>query len=827
MDSDRWNRLLNLLNEALSMESTKRRIFITEACGDDEKLKGDLIRLIESSEEAAKIEYFEQLGKELNPFTNLGDGTLSGKTIDQYHVRHMIGKGGMGDVYLAFDTTLQRPVALKFLPDHLINNDEARKRFLIEARAAAALNHPNICTIYEIRDQERNPFIAMEFVPGTSIKALLKENLFDLIEALRLSIQICEGLEAAHSQSIIHRDIKPSNLMLNEQGRLIIMDFGIAKRKGTEDVSDTGTTRGTAAYMSPEQFRGQEIDVRSDLWSLGVVLFQMLTGTLPFDGRSEFELLDAILNTSPKRIEALRPEVPKELRTLVYKLLSKKAQDRYGSAHDVLLELRSLDSSMRLREQITRPDKNLPSIAVLPFVNMSPDVDNDYFCEGLAEELINGLCGLSELRVAARTSSFAFREKNLDAKEIGRQLNVDHLLEGSVRKSGNRLRITVQLIKIEDGYHLWSHKYDRILEDVFELQDELAMNVVETLKVKLLSNEEAWTLKPGTTNYEAYSIYLKGRFHWNRRTKQDLIKATEYARQSIAIDPSFANAYSCLSDSLIFSGLHGYQPGYKIYPEAQVAALNAIKNNPELSEAHTSLALTSVFCDLNWQQAEQASRKAIALNPQSPSVHSLFAGFVLGATGRFDESINEISIAQHKDPLSAGIHTAAGVIHWQANLLEKAFELANKAMDLNPRYWLSHALKGLIFEQWEKYDQAIQALQKAKELKGDTSSSLVLGKIGHTFAKAGKMKEAHAMLEEIDQVGILGYASPYDKALVYTGLGDHEQALHYLKQAIEERASWVVLINVDPRFAEVLKLDAFASIQTLMHFDEPGLESTR
>lgn len=819
MNADKWNRLLPLLDEAMALSEEQRPAFIDKACDGDTTLISELTKLINAASATEKEAFFDNFAKEVNPLYREPQNLRLGKEFGQYVIKEMIGQGGMGDVYLAHDRTLQRSVALKFLPEHLLRHEEGRMRFLNEARAAASLDHPNICTIFEISDLSESPFIAMAYVDGQSLKELLEKGPIPLTEVLRLAIQICEGLGVAHAHEVIHRDIKPANLMINNRGRLIIMDFGLAKLPGTEDLSKSGTTRGTVSYMSPEQVKGHDVDPRSDLWSLGIVLYQLLTGYKPFKEKTEYELIQAIVKEEPRSIESLRPEVPKALRMLVYRLLSKKPRNRYFSAQDVLLELRSIDSSLRLRKEVTRTTKNLPSIAVLPFVNRSPDPENDYFCEGLAEDLINTLAHFSKLWVAARTSSFAFKNKEVDIKDIGRRLQVAHLLEGSVQKVGDKVRIVAQLIKVEDGYHLWSQKYDRILEDVFEVQDEIVKHIVEALKVKLLDDEQAEVAKHDTHNPEAYTTYLKARFHWNRRTQQHLEEAMIYSKQVIALDPSYASAYSCLADSLILSGLYGYKSGSHLYPEAKMLAKKAIELDPKLAEAYTSLGAARIFHEWDWNGAERACRKAIAMNPNYPTGHSFFAGFVLAAQGRLPEAINEISIAQHNDPLSFIIHTAAGVIHWQAGQYEKAFELATNVIEMAPWFWLAHAVQGLVYEQWEAFDDAIAAFQKANELAGTKSSTLGMGMLGHAYAIAGKKNQSLDVLESLDNRAAESYVSPFDRAIIHTGLNNYDAAFEWLKKAVAERSSWIVLTNVDPRFAELRQDSRFSEIKELMRME--------
>ena len=807
---------MTLLDKALALPEEERIAFIEASSKGNEDQKERLLSLIEAQKKAEETRFFDRLGQDINPLTKPPQDQKAGKSYGHYTVGEKLGQGGMGVVYKAQDTKLQRQVALKFLPEHLLLKEEIQQRFLNEARAAAALDHPNICTIYEINNGYDTPFIAMALVVGRSLKEVLRHESLEITEALRLAIQICEGVVAAHEKNIIHRDIKPANLMINESGRVVVMDFGLAKLPDTEDLSKSGTTRGTIAYMSPEQAMGQHVNERTDIWSLGVVLYEMLTNARPFTGDYEHAIIYSIIHRDPIPVETHRSGIPVELKSILRRALQKDPTARYSSALEMLEALRSIDSTLRLRKEIKRSSQKLPSIAVLPFVNMSPDPENDYFCEGLAEDLINGLAHLSELRVAARTSSFAFKNKDTDAQEIGRRLHVDHLLEGSVRKMGDKVRIVAQLIKVEDGYHLWSERYDRVLEDVFDVQDELVIRIVDALKVKLLGDEKTELVRRTTDNPEAYTTYLKARFHWNRRTQHDLEQAIKFSKQAVDIDPSFASAYSCLADSKVLTGLYGYEPGSTMYPRAMEAAKQAIMLDDKLAEAHTSLGAALVFCDWDWSSAERACRKALAINPNYPTGHSFFAGFVLAAQGRFAEAINEIGIAQHNDPLSFIIHTAAGVIHWQAQQYEKAFELAANVIETIPQFWLAHALQGLVYEQWEEYSEAIEAFEKANHLAGTRSSTLGTGMLGHALARAGKLSLARKKLNELDENHPNRYVSPFDKAVIYAGLREDDNVFKWLEASVTEKSSWMVLVNVDPRFDYLKNDERFAHIKSMM-----------
>jgi non-specific serine/threonine protein kinase len=436
--------------------------------------------------------------------------------ISHYKIIRKIGAGGMGEVYLAEDSRLNRRVALKFLPDQYASDEEFKERFKREARAAAALNHPNIITIHEVAEHESRPYISMEYVEGGSLKELIAGGDLSIGRVIDVAGQICEALAKAHQAGIVHRDIKPQNILIDRDGRLRVLDFGLAKVKREAMLTQLGTTVGTVAYMSPEQARGEVVDHRTDIWAFGVVLHEMLTGEMPFKGEHEQAVIYAILNAEPQPVASLAPKVPAELEEMVNKALAKRPEQRYQAVDEVLEDLRLMREGFQSGATRTLSTKAQasPSIAVLPFANLSADKDQEYFCDGMAEEIINALTQVEGLHVVARTSAFSFRGRQVDVREIGRRLNVGAVLEGSVRKAGAKLRITAQLVSVADGYHLWSEKYDRKIggeccpEDIFCIQDEIALAIVDKLKVKLLGGEKTKILKRHTDDLDAYNLYL-------------------------------------------------------------------------------------------------------------------------------------------------------------------------------------------------------------------------------------------------------------------------------------------------------------------------------
>jgi len=588
---------------------------------------------------------------------------VHGTVISHYKIIKKIGSGGMGVVYKAQDTKLKRTVALKFLRPQALGSEEEKTRFVHEAQAAAALDHPNICTVYEIDEAEGHTFISMACIEGQSLKDRIASAPLKLDEVIDIAIQVASGLQEAHEKGIIHRDIKSANIMLTEKGQTKIMDFGLAKLAGGMQLTKTGTTMGTVAYMSPEQARGEEVDHQTDIWSLGVVLYEMVTGQMPFKGEHEQAVIYSILNSDPQPITGLRTGVPMELDRVIAKILGKSADERYPHINDILVDLRSLRKTLEseaLKDQ-DATTKTHPSIAVLPFTNLSVDKEQEYFCDGMAEEIISALTHVEGLHIVARTSAFAFKGEKLDVREIGKRLNVGTVLEGSVRKAGNRLRISAQLINVADGYHLWSEKYDRDMEDIFAIQDEISLAIVDKLKVKLLGEEKAALVKRYTDNLEAYSLYLKGRYHWSKRTPEGIKKAIQHFKQVIEKDPNYALAHAGLADCYSMLEQARVLPAKEAFPKAKAAVTKALEIDETLAEAHTSLAFVRWYYDWDWAGAEKEFLRAIELNPNYPTGHQWYAVY-LAEMGRPAEAISEIKKAQELDPLLVIINIASAWI---------------------------------------------------------------------------------------------------------------------------------------------------------------------
>jgi serine/threonine-protein kinase len=721
------------------------------------------------------------------------DGMV-GRTISHYQVVEKIGEGGMGVVYKAKDTRLNRHVALKFLREEAFGSDNQRARFVREAQTAAALDHPNICTVYEIDETDDQIFISMAYQEGVNLDRVIESGSLDLEQAIDIAIRVAQGLEAAHRVGIYHCDVKSSNIMLNGINQVQIMDFGLAKLAEEIDVAKTPTILGTMAYMSPEQARGDAVDHRTDIWSLGVCLYEMLAGRLPFTGDYADAVFYTIVNEEPIPISDLRPGIPPRLERVVEKTLAKSVDDRFRSTGALVEELREIKRELG-GAQTSETYANQPSIAVLPFTDMSPERDQEFFCDGIAEEIINALTKIDDLRVVARTSAFAFKARRQDIRDIGRSLNVTTVLEGSVRKSGQMLRITAQLIDVFDGFHLWSERFDRQMEDVFAIQDEIAQAIVAMLRVKLAGGPTMELVHRYTENLDAYTLYLKGRYYWNKRSEEGLKKGLDCFEQAIGEDSNYALAYAGLADSFNLLGFYGILPPREAFPKAQAAAQKALEMDATIAEAETSLAFSCMFYDWDWARAERAFKHAIELNPNYPTALHWYAEYLV-LMGRGDETVAQSRKALESDPLSLIINTLLGWAPHYERKYDEAVEQYHRTLEMDPNFVPAHFFLGLTYVQKSMFEEAIAEFQQATSLFGESTLFVVVQ--GYAYAASGHRKEAQMVLDEMERVSEGTYIQPYYTAAVHHALGNSDQTFSWLDRACEERDTWVAFLKVDP-----------------------------
>jgi TolB-like protein len=764
---------------------------------------------------------------------------MIGQTISHYRILSRLGQGGMGVVYEALDLKLGRHVALKFLPDNLNPAKNPVKQMEREARAISALNHPNICIIHELAEHEGRPYLVQELLEGNTFQELIQQKKLRPEAVVDMAIQLAEGLKAAHAKGLVHRDIKPSNLFLTKDGRAKILDFGLVRdlNEGHPSPSDaltmdsapdtmTGPGRivGTLIYMSPEQLRGEPATPGSDIFSLGIVLFELLCGAHPFKKNSTFETASAILAEpirSPLSQTAI--PIPHGLDAVLGRMLAKKPDDRYAHAGLLLADLKQVSQGHFSQSGFELRDP-AQSIAVLPFVNISPDKENEYFGDGLAEELINALAKLEHLRVAARTSAFRFRG-DVDIREVGKQLNVGAVLAGSVRVAGKRLRVTTQLLNTQDGYHLWSERYDRDMVDIFALQDEIAEAIVCQLKVKLGLRREPSPLRRPTNNMAAYNLYLKGRYFWNRRSATEVQRAIECFGQAAESDPQFAAALSGLADCYVILGVYGNRRPGDVFPLAAEVARKALAIDPGLAEACTSLACVRAIYDWDWVGAEEDFQQAISLNPQYSTAYHWHASHCLMPLGRFSEARAQIAIAREKDPLSLAILSTAGLIAYFERKYDEAIAEYQRCVEMDPHFGLGFYFLGQAYEQEGRHDEAISALTQSLNLT--QGSSEVIAALGHAHATAGNQEAASALLRQLREKAEDEYVSPVLLAQVLLALGENEQAIAHLEQAHQIRATDLVWLKVRSAFDAIQSNSRVIAIREAIGLEHSGSALSR
>ena len=737
----------------------------------------------------------------------------------RFEILEEIGTGGMGTVYRVVDRKVNEEMALKVLKPEITSSGTVVERFKNELKLARGISHKNVCRMYDLHEEAGALFITMEYVRGEDLKGLIRRVGRLLAEkAVELAAQVAEGLVEAHRLGVVHRDLKPQNIIIDQQGNARIMDFGIARQLGGPELTAAGMMVGTPFYMSPEQAAGESVDQRTDIYALGAILFEMVTGKPPFEGATGLDVALKHKAEVPRHPREINAQVPADLDRLILKCLAKKKEERYQSVEELLAEL------SRIAESATSvtpggPEKTVPtlspsereciaSIAVLPFKDISPQRDQDYLCEGLAEELINALAQVKGLKVAARTSAFSFKGKDEDIREIGRRLNVGAILEGSVQKSGSHLRVTTQLVCVEDGYHLWSERFDRNIKDVFAVQDEISMAVVEMLKVELVEGEKERVTKRNTRDEKAYELYLKGRYHWNRRSPKDQVMAVDYFQRAIDKDPRYALPYVGIADVFNMLAEFGFVQPQEAYLKSRSLLQKAQEIDDSLSDLYASLALITYAYEWDLPAAERHARRSIELNPLNTWAHAWRAE-ILGVQGRLEEGEEEVKKAIEIDPLSPMSHALYGIMLSAMGREEESRAYLTKTLAMEPdqpmfNLWLGMGYLG----KPAIPDKAIEYLQKAAYL----GVSGAYGYLGMAHALAGRNDEAWKYLEKLENLEkepfvsfplrLLLFLKPglrhfrsfkkkycpaYLKAMVYLGLNMPEEALAQLEKSSQAR----------------------------------------
>jgi eukaryotic-like serine/threonine-protein kinase len=745
--------------------------------------------------------------------------------VGRYRLEGSLGAGGMGEVFKARDTSLDRTVAIKFVAG-AAGDSTANRRLVDEARAASALNHPNVCTIHEIGLQQDRPYIVMEFVGGQPLKKLIPPGGLAPEMVVRYGIQIAEAIAHAHEKGVVHGDLKTANVMVTEDGRVKVLDFGLARRvaaPGTDDTTRTGDhnlIEGTLPYMAPERLRGQPPQVSSDIWALGVILHEMSSGELPFAADTDADLCSAILRDPPRD---LTRSLPSTLRAVVHRTLSKDPALRYHRAADLtaVLDVLRADPQVgtpaaRARRPTTRRTRKraIRRIAVLPLENLSGDAGQDYFADGLTEAVTAQLARIKSLRVTSRTSVMRYRNAHRPAAEIAAELGVDALIEGSVLRFGDRVRISAQLIDAATDSHLWSDSYDRDVRDILALQADVARAVAA--EIEGLTPHEARTPAPRRVNPEAYEAYLKGRHFWNRRTEQSMRKGLEAFSHAIDLDPTYPLAYVGQADAFNVLGYYGVISPGDAFPRARAAAERALHLDPGVGEAHTSLGYATFYYDWNWTSAELHFRRSLELTPRYALAHHWYATALLGL-GRFDEARREIEAARELDPLSLSINAAVGLLTMLAREFDAAIDVFRRVLELDSTYALAHTWLALAQTHMGRHAEAIDAVGRLAGLAHGSLS--LIASAGYCEARAGRRAEAEKVLAHLNEISSERYVSPLHKAVVHIGLGDVDAAFTHLGESIRERSFVLLLPKTNPifdllrgddRFRELLKTAGIA-----------------
>lgn len=776
----------------------------------------------------------------------LNGDEVVGQTLGHYRIVEKIGSGGMGDVYRAHDEHLDREVAIKVLLPGRLASRTSLGRFHQEAIALSRLNHPNICTIYDVDEHSGRQFIVMELLEGQTLEERIAGRPLRLDELLNLAIQIADGLETAHGKGIVHRDIKPSNIFVLSRGQAKILDFGLAKLAllpqglssavTEERLTTPGVAIGTTAYLPPEQARGEEVDARADLFSFGLVLYEMVTGRRAFSGNTSAIIFDAILNREPIPPARLNPGLPVELEHILSKALEKDRELRYQTAADLRADLKRLKrdfdlgrmqvgKATRSREPSGREHKAVASrikaIAVLPLANLSNNPEQDYFVDGMTEALITDLAQIGALRVISRTSAMRYKGSDKPLLEIARELNVDGLVEGSVLRAGDRVRITAQLIHAATDQHIWAKSYERDLSDVLALQSEVARAIADEVQAKLTPQESARLARARPVNPPAHEAYLKGRYYWARATEESVRTSIEYFEEAVAKDPRSALAHAGLSDAYnqLCNPILEIVPQGEIIPKAKAAATKALELDDTLAEAHISLGRIKFYFDWDWVGAEKSFRRAIELNPNYAYAHYVYA-LLLSALGRHTEAIHESTRAQESDPVALLVNGVVGLIYCFARQFGTAEEQLRKTLQLDPNFMFAHwILGGLCLLPMGRYDEAIVELQKAIALSGNVAHPR--GLLGYAYAKLGKKDDAVRVLEELEELSKRLYVAPVSRAFTYSALGD-ERVFQVLEEAYQQRSSSLVWARVFPHWDDLRAQPRFQNLLRRMNFPAIG-----
>jgi eukaryotic-like serine/threonine-protein kinase len=831
MTPEQWRQVKDVLASALEREPEQRPQFVAEACGDNAELRGAVESLIRA--DACALIPPDPKASSAPPQR---PRLKSGARLGRYEVCSLLAAGGMGEVYRARDTRLGREVALKMLPDMFAADAGRLARFEREARAVAALNHPNIVTLHSLEEEEGLRFLTMELVHGRTLDRLIPPGGFAVEALIGYALPLSEALAAAHKRGIVHRDLKPGNVMLTEDGRLKLLDFGLATIAAGSDafapldragnLTREGLLVGTCRYMSPEQLQGRPLDCRSDVFALGVVLYELATGRTPFGGATVAEMCSAILREPPTAVYALRPDLPRALSDLIMRCLEKDPRRRFADAGEVHRALPALTRAAgappeepapaptRGRAPVVLPPIDLPkppSVAVLPFLNLSASPENEFFADGITEDVIAHLSKIRSLKVISRTSVMSFRKREQSLRDIAAALGTATILEGSVRRVGNRVRIVAQLIDAETDDHLWADTYDRDLTDIFAIQTDVALQIAAALRAELSPGEQVRIRRPPTHDLNAYQLYLQGRHCFRKYTAEGLRLGISYFEQAIAEDPEFAMAHVGLAQiyaELPNEGLLVATPAVA-FGQAKEAIARALTLDDGLGDAHGIVALLRFVCDFDWAGAEAEFELALELSPGSADIYDYY-GWMCSALERYDDAIRLAKRARELDPLAHRSDLATALL--RAGRCQEARELGARVVEFDPGFSRGHSVSGWACLKLGRYAEGLLALERAVTLS--PGSTMLLGQLGQAYALTGNVGQAREVLQKLHERARQGYVSPYHFAYVHTGLGEQDEAIDWLERAYEQRAGAVygikgsflfTSLRSHPRFTALLK----------------------
>lgn len=798
----------------------------------------------------------------------VGQDALVGQRLRHYRIIEQIGSGGMGVVYRAHDEHLDREIAIKVLRPGTLADESRRKHFRKEALALSKLNHPNIATIHDFDTQHDVDFLVMEYIPGVTLNDKLAEASLPEKQVVALGVQLAEGLAAAHEHAVVHRDLKPGNLRITTDGRVKILDFGLAKLRAaavasaaSETLSETYSIAGTLPYMAPEQVLSGEVDARIDIYAAGAVLYEMVTGQRAFPTVDRSHLIGAILRSSPQPAGSLNPRLSPELSRIIEKCLEREPENRYQSAKELAIDLRRLQFGVtsaaqrravsprfsftkmmalgalvialaivslfavnvrKIRERLLGPgaEPHIESLAVLPLANLSGDPQQEYFADGMTEALIAELSQISSLKVISRTSAMHYKGSSKSLPEIARELNVSGIIEGSVLRSGDRVRISAQLIDASSDTHLWAKSYEEDSREVLKLQSAVAQAITSEIRAKVTTEERtrlAGRARP--INPEAYELYLKGRYEWNKRSEGPVRKALDYFQQAIEVDPSYGLAYSGLADSYSVLGNGSILPGQQVYPKAKAAALKGLELDMNSAEAHTSLSGVLADYDRNWEGALRELQTAISLNPNYATAHHWY-GMRLAEIGQTDEGVREIERARTLDPLSVRISANVVLALYFGRQYDQAIIEARKTLELEPNDDGTHTRLGEVYLQKGMLKEALAEHLASFSPEERTRPGFADTFLARAYAAMGNRTEALRQLRKLQQQSTPGYTSPFLIARVYVTLGETDEALRWLQKGFNEYAGGMDWLKVDPALDPIRSDPRFQDLMRRMNFPQ-------